>query len=172
MVTPVGLHLRILCVGLSTFIGFSSAWSQTPAQTPDEVTAPSPSPSLSPSPSSAPLPVEAIVPSDDLGLFDTTTPSPIEGPSTEVPAQAGADALPSPTPPMSAAEVEEGLEEKPAKIVTQPISPEAPATSSEVAEKLDLPKSLVEDVKQDPFSYLGNIRYEDIYVVQKMYARK
>lgn len=159
MVATEELHLRRLLIGVSFFVlSVPLSWSQDPSASG------SPTPSV---PSSAHSTL--IAPEDDLGLMEAP---PI--PPPEAPTQAEASSSPQPSPPAPVSVLEDAGEsaetfEKP---VTQPAPQESPATSSELADQLDLPKSLVEEVKQDPFSYLGNIRYEDIYVVQKMYARK
>jgi outer membrane beta-barrel protein len=94
--------------------------------------------------------IPLVSPENDLGLFD-----PIEAPPTE-------PALESPEQDSQQTE----------SATQQPSQPDPNVDKEDLKAKLDLDDDLIEEIRQDPFSYLGNIQYEDIYVVQKIYARK
>lgn len=119
-------------------------------------------------------------PSDDLGLFGEDAG---QAPSFDV--LPSAPAFPTEEAP-TAAPMEGGLgldqplgtpSEAIPGTALEPLPSEAgelrtPPSKDDVRKRLDIPADLYDEVLKDPFSYLGNIRYEDIYVVQKMYSRK
>jgi outer membrane beta-barrel protein len=78
----------------------------------------------------------------------------------------------SPSTPTSATGTGVPVEGAPAPPSSE-LAPSISQTQSPIPRpSLNLPDSVVEDIQKDPFSYLGNIQYEDIYVIQKLYARK
>lgn len=105
----------------------------------------------------ADLPPEPAVTQEDVTPTEMGQELPPDAPIPESPE-------PLDTPP----EVDVfGIQKDVSGIKTRPQNPDP-----QVREALDLPDELYEEVQKDPFSYLGNIRYEDIYVIQKKYGRK